>query len=233
LILLVLLIRALICSCVHSLYVCRPQDPFGAGQWDTQSDLDGQVLLCAVQNAAIAPETWICEVMIDGADQAKFRIMKATRWPKDLDSENRPKVKVVGALAHGYEASFTFFEENVPKGSNVTIEVLISALSRILDDCKEASRLMPTHLWVQCDNAGGENKNQWVLRLLAILVDRGVFRSAVLSFLQVGHTHEDLDGYFGVMSTEIAKMMEWDTPMQMMEPVAGTKSKSVNATVPF
>ena len=92
---------------------------------------------------------------------------------------------------------------------------------------------MPTHLWVQCDNAGGENKNQWVLQLLAILVDRGVFRSAVLSFLQVGHTHEDLDGYFGVMFTEIAKMAEWDTPMQMMEPVAGTKSKSVNATVPF
>jgi hypothetical protein len=42
-----------------------------------------------------------------------------------------------------------------------------------------------------------------------------------LSFLQVGHTHEDLDGIFGVMSMDIAKMLEWDTPMQMAEPRAG------------
>ena len=159
---------------------------------------------------------WLC-IMIDGADQAKFRIMKATRWPKDLDSEHRPKVKVVGALAHGHEIAFSFVEEDVPKGSNLTIELLTQTLSRVMQSCADRGRPLAAHVWIQCDNAGGENKNQWLLRYLAVLTDRGVFRSCVLSFLQVGHTHEDLDGIFGVMSMEIAKMMEWDTPMQMLE----------------
>ena len=176
---------------------------------------------------------WLC-VIVDGADQAKFRVMKSVRWPKDLDSEHRPKVKVVGCLAHGHEISFNFVEENVPKGSNLTIEILVRMLDRLLEesrrplaahsdegpyDCTQR-RALPVHLWVQCDNAGGENKNQWLLRFLAVLIDRGSFRTAVLAFLQVGHTHEDIDGIFGIMSVEIAKMMEWDTPMQMVEPGA-------------
>lgn len=182
---------------------------------------------------------WLC-VIVDGADQAKFRVMKSVRWPKDLDSEHRPKVKVVGCLAHGHEISFNFVEENVPKGSNLTIEILVRMLDRLLeesrrplaahsdegrDDCTQR-RALPMHLWVQCDNAGGENKNQWLLRFLAVLIDRGSFRTAVLAFLQVGHTHEDIDGIFGIMSMEIAKMMEWDTPMQMLEPGAWLHSLS-------
>lgn len=69
----------------------------------------------------------------------------------------------------------------------------------------------------QADNAGGENKNQWLMRYLSLLVDRGCFRSACLATLQVGHTHEDIDAIFGIMSTEIAKTLDWDSPMAMAE----------------
>lgn len=69
----------------------------------------------------------------------------------------------------------------------------------------------------QADNAGGENKNQWMMRYLSLLVDRGCFRSACLATLQVGHTHEDIDAIFGIMSTEIAKTLDWDSPMAMAE----------------
>jgi len=113
--------------------------------------------------------------------------------------------------------SFTFVEENVPKGSNLTIEILVRALDRIYQDLADRGEELPAHLWVQADNAGGENKNQWLFRFLAVVVDRGVCRSAVMSMLQVGHTHEDIDAIFGVMSMEIAKTLDWDTPMQMAE----------------
>ena len=160
--------------------------------------------------------SWLT-IIVDGADQAKFRVLKATEWPKALETEWRPKVKVVGCLAHGHHMSFTFVEENVPKGSNLTIEILVRALDRIYQDLADRGEELPAHLWVQADNASGENKNQWLFRFLAVVVDRGVCRSAVMSMLQVGHTHEDIDAIFGVMSMEIAKTLDWDTPMQMAE----------------
>ena len=64
------------------------------------------------------------------------------------------------------------------------------------------------------DNAGGENKNQWVMRYLSLLVDRGCFRSTCLALLQVGHTHEDIDAIFSIMSCEFAKTLDWDSPMK-------------------
>jgi len=156
------------------------------------------------------------KVIIDKADHAKFRVLKVVRLPKAMEGEFRPRVKCVGCLIHGHECSFTMVEQNLEKGSNLTLEVLMRALDRALSASGD-DKTFPTHLWVQCDNAGGENKNQWVLRLLSLLVDRGVFRSAVFSTLQVGHTHEDLDGLLGIMSMEIASTLSWDTPRQMAD----------------
>ncbi len=171
---------------------------------------------------------WIV-VILDGADQAKFRIMKSIVWPKNLEAEHRPQMKCVGSWAHGWELSFSFAEEDVPHGSNVTIECLVRTLDRVLqlhmsaalgtDNATPAApgTGFPANLWLQVDNAGGENKNIWISKFLAQLVDQGIFRSAVASYLAVGHTHEDLDGLFGIMSSHIRKMMEWDSPMQMAE----------------
>jgi hypothetical protein len=159
--------------------------------------------------------TKLCQVIIDRADQAKLRALKVTRLPKAMEGEYRPRIKCVGTLVHGHECSFTMVEANIEKGSNLTLEVLTRALDRVLP--ATGGNGFPTHFWMQCDNAGGENKNQWVLRWLALLVDRGVFRSCVFSTLQVGHTHEDLDGLLGIMSMEIASALDWDHPMQMAE----------------
>ncbi len=170
-------------------------------------------LRAASQRGQVGYRDWLT-IIIDGADQAKFRVMKAVAWPKTIEGEHRPQMKVVGALAHGHDMSFNFVEENVPKGSNLTIEVLAQCLERIISQSLTAT---PPHLWVQCDNAGGENKNRHLLRFLGVLVDRGIFRSCALGFLQVGHTHEDIDGIFGMMSKGIQQLTEWDSPYQMAE----------------
>ena len=167
----------------------------------------------ASQVGSPADRDWLT-IIVDGADQAKFRVMKSVTWPKSIEGEHRPQMKVVGALAHGHEMSFNFVEENVPKGSTLTIEVLVQCLERVIGQSLTAT---PPNLWVQVDNCGGENKNRHLLRFLSVLVDRGIFRSCVLSFLQVGHTHEDIDGIFGIMSRGIQHMTEWDAPYQMAE----------------
>ena len=157
---------------------------------------------------------WLC-IMIDGADQAKFRVLKAQRWPSDFDNVYRPQLQVVGCLAHGYECSFNFREDDVGKGSEFVLEVLTRCIQRVFAQCDEEGKRRPAHLWLQSDNCSGENKNQWIQRYLATLVDRGIFRSAVDAYLSKGHTHEDLDQHFGVMSGHISAKMNWDTPQEM------------------
>ena len=85
----------------------------------------------ASQVGSPADRDWLT-IIVDGADQAKFRVMKSVTWPKSIEGEHRPQMKVVGALAHGHEMSFNFVEENVPKGSTLTIEVLVQCLERVI-----------------------------------------------------------------------------------------------------
>ena len=94
------------------------------------------------------------------------------------------------------------------------MEVLAQCLGRIFSQSLTAA---PPNLWVQVDNAGGENKNHHLMRFLSVLVDQAVFPSCVLSFLQVGHTHDDIDRIFGMMPKGIQQLVEWDTPSQMRE----------------
>ena len=51
------------------------------------------------------------------------------------------------------------------------------------------------------DNCGRENKNQYVLGYCGFLVQTRVFESIELSFLPVGHTHEDIDQMFSCFSS--------------------------------
>ena len=81
------------------------------------------------------------------------------------------------------------------------------------------------------DNAGGENKNTHISKLCAYLVAAGMFRSVVLSTLQVGHTHEDIDFLFSIMSSHIKRLLEWDSPQQMAEIVIRRMSEHMSQRI--
>ena len=147
--------------------------------------------------------------------------MHMVETPKMLQGEPRPQMKVVGSWAHAQELSLAFCEDDIRGGSNVTIEVLVQQLDRLVykwsQEPPALGRGKPKHLWVQMDNAGGDNKNSHLCKFMATLVDRGIFQSTVLSYLQVGHTHEDIDMLFSIMCGSIKNLLTWDTPMQMAE----------------
>jgi hypothetical protein len=73
-------------------------------------------------------------------------------------------------------------------------------LEEVLNFFKEYKKPRPAHLWIQADNCGGDNKNHAVLAFCGFLVGRGVFKTAQLNHLVVGHTHEDIDAFFAVIS---------------------------------
>jgi hypothetical protein len=46
---------------------------------------------------------------------------------------------------------------------------------------------------LQLDNTCKQNKARFLMAFLGDLVSRGIFREIYVSFLPVGHTHEDID----------------------------------------
>ena len=87
---------------------------------------------------------------------------------------------------------------------------------------------LPPALYIQLDNTARENKNQYILSFLSYLVQMKIFSEVSfqtyssncvvhfdnefntsiqihLSFLMVGHTHEDVDQVFSRISTYLRK----------------------------
>ncbi|KAL3701092.1 hypothetical protein R1sor_019114 [Riccia sorocarpa] len=60
---------------------------------------------------------------------------------------------------------------------------------------KPFNKLPPT-FYIQLDNSGKDNKNWVMMAFFSELVIRGVFKTVFMSFLIVGHTHEDVDAFF-------------------------------------
>ncbi|XP_028517987.1 uncharacterized protein LOC114576108 [Exaiptasia diaphana] len=57
------------------------------------------------------------------------------------------------------------------------------------------------------DNCWRENKNQFVLVFLAVLVQLNIFKKVKVNFLMVGHTHEDVDQLFSRIRQRIFNKM--------------------------
>ena len=152
-------------------------------------------------------------IMQDASDQSKYRIVRTTRPPKEFGHTWCPKMKLLGGLAHGYVGCFWLLEEDMQRsGPDATLESIMTIIEEARRCCKQQGKQLPPHLWVQLDNTPAENKNRFLLEALAILVDRQVYASATAAFLRVGHTHEDLDGLWGINQTVLGKQLSWDCP---------------------
>ena len=88
-----------------------------------------RLLYWRVRDSAKQEESDWLVMMADGADQAKFRILKAARWPSSFEALHRPKLQIIGCMIHGHECSFPVREENMEKGSDVSIEVIARCVS--------------------------------------------------------------------------------------------------------
>ena len=86
-------------------------------------------------------------------------------------------------------------------GSDYFLEVLSQTLEYVyVQTCSPAdgagglfAKTCPSHLVVVADNTVKSAKNQFVLKFLALLVQRGIFKTTTLFHPVVGHKHEDID----------------------------------------
>ncbi|XP_068680383.1 uncharacterized protein [Montipora foliosa] len=143
----------------------------------------------------------------DGMDQHTTNIPSVRRLSKAMSALTTVGTHLVGAIIHSGQAqngkeifgSFDYYQ--FPHDSNLTMTVL----SDVLVYCADEYDLPPV-LYLQFDNCVRENKNRFMFALLALLVEEKIFEKIRVNFLPVGHTHEDIDAFFGVYSKHLDKL---------------------------
>ena len=103
----------------------------------------------------------------------------------------------------------------VTGGGNVTAEVIWRTLLKL----QGLRQIWAEDLHVQLDNTSKDNKNHTVFGFLAWLVAEGHFMTATISFLPVGHTHEDIDALFGVVVRYLRQFPVTFTHTDLMQQV--------------
>jgi len=91
-------------------------------------------------------------------------------------------------------------------GGNTTCDVLLRTLRKVNAIMTEKGQGLPRILYLQMDNCVGDNKNKTVLGMCYHLVNEGVFDKIKVSFLPVGHTHEDIDQMFSIISKHLKRV---------------------------
>ncbi len=137
-------------------------------------------------------------VIEDGMDQSKTKLPNFVNVSKTVSQMYKLRTHITGVLVHGLGAYAFIDLHEFTHGSNMTIEALMTILFIYRDQ-------LPPVLYIQLDNAAGSNKNRFVLGFLSFLVELGVFKKIRVSFLMVGHTHEDVDQYFSCISSWLRK----------------------------
>ncbi|XP_030834677.1 uncharacterized protein LOC115921382 [Strongylocentrotus purpuratus] len=147
-------------------------------------------------------KTKYLSVILDGMDQNKTNIPNFTGdKAKGINDLDLLKTHVTGVLLHGQQESLTFVDICEHKhDSNMTINVLLKTLAHV---SKGHTKPLPPILFLQADNCWRENKNKYVMALLEMLVGKKIFHEVHLSYLLVGHTHEDIDQLFSQIGPKL------------------------------
>ena len=153
-------------------------------------------------------------IIIDGMDQSKTNVPHVVREAKGMDSMEKLNVHVTGFIAHGFMHAIYTWLDNFAKDPNMTITILVEGLHD-LRRLYGPSWKMPRKLYLQLDNPTGENKNKFLIMFLACLVYFCVFDKIKLSFLLVGHTHEDIDQFFSRLSVVWRGLNFYSVPQMM------------------
>ena len=152
---------------------------------------------------AISKPDECMSIIMDAMDQRKTCVPFFSNPPKCIGSDYVLKTKLTASIVHGHGTYLFWTTEQIKHDSNLTIE----CLRRTLLKYEEEKGKLPPILYLQMDN-GPDQKSKQFLAFLAYLVESGVFHKIKVSYLIVGHTHEDIDQYFSCISRYIRKTLK-------------------------
>jgi len=142
-------------------------------------------------------------MMFDAMDQKKCSIPHFANAPKSwVDSSDKVQMQFGAFLIHGHGARCIAWDDRLKKDANLWATALLEILKDLRKEYEAKGKQWPHTLYLQCDNAA-DNKNLVMYTVCQILRDKGIFKKVKLSFLPVGHTHEDVDACFGALSRKL------------------------------
>jgi hypothetical protein len=141
----------------------------------------------------------VLSLILDKWDSAKTTVPFFARSPGHWWSSLKHDVleqHVLGVKVHDQPDRHYFFTINstISGSANLNVE----GIRRVLVDLYRSTPL-PRTICVQGDNAS-DNKCWTLLLFFAMLVYHGYTNDVYFSFLLVGHTHEDIDQLFSILS---------------------------------
>jgi hypothetical protein len=145
------------------------------------------------------PDDYLC-IIIDGMTATSTSVPMMRREAKGFDTPTY-QTQLYGAHVHGPEGFFGYTLCGI-KGARVTVEVLHRTLLKLA----RTRKVWPKFFRLQLDNTTGDCKNHTVAAYMAWLEATGVFEVTTVAFLAVGHTHEDIDGYFGMLRRYLMRL---------------------------
>jgi hypothetical protein len=139
-------------------------------------------------------------ISMDSMDNYKSRFPRCAREDKTTDATEKLICHVTGVLMHGRPnpAQVYTWYDRFPASSDTIISILMDCLEKTQTENPEVP--LPPTLYLHMDNCWRENKNRYVLSICNLLVAKGIFKKVKLSFLPVGHTHDDCDQMFSRFS---------------------------------
>ena len=149
---------------------------------------------CAV---AIQTPDKAMSIALDGTDQFTHGFPHFWRATKDDAKGKRLKIHTEIVMVHGSDPYVFVADESIAADPNFTLHILYKTLRS--EELRRGK--LPETLYIQMDNCFRENKNSYVCGWLCWLIERGVFKQILVSFLPTGHTHFDPDQFASRLST--------------------------------
>lgn len=156
----------------------------------------------------------IISIICDAMDHSKYRYPRSPIFAsKEFSGCVRPCLDATAVVIHGYLVLMGLSETWTKKDSSWSTELLFNALDRLADqtDYRDAD------ICLQSDNCVRETKNNTLLRAGAYLVGTHRCHSFTMKFLMSGHSHEDIDQLFSMVSNRIERCPELPTPFHFVE----------------
>ena len=154
-----------------------------------------------------APATFI-SCIVDGMDQQKHSCPRSEAMSsKEFNSWNRPRLQSTTLIVHGHCVLTALSPSNTPAGGSRTMEILAYAMTKPLSYVHWPN----VFLCLEADNCSKELKHQTGLRMFATMIAQCQLRGCEFNYLQSGHSHEDVDAFFSIVSAHIERHRElWD-----------------------
>lgn len=148
------------------------------------------------------------KIQIDGMDQQKFNMPRARRLcgTADYGKSWKANVHVIGVILWGIAELYFLQEMDRAKDASMQCTVL----ARALDLAKQYLQKMdetfdiPSNCIIGVDNTPRESKNQVFFQYCGWLTG-AMFETLEVQYLQVSHTHNEIDQRFSSMASVIKK----------------------------